>query len=199
MKRTFSITLVLLLLLTGCNSSKKEIANLEKQMNEAMAKLAKEYNDDDSDIKAEFIDGDESLELSWNGKTMTASYDLHFKDLLSDNPTSYADGLLISMVVYQDGIERVTRMEFTYKGVSFHTIPFTSNKIGEKGMAVAGFSVNDESTRECLYLLSNLAAEVEGKICTNKGSIEIPLGDILGLAGFVQSYITNGGELEPPK
>ena len=136
------------------------------------------------------------VNLSWKCKTLTASYKLYFKDLLSDNPTSYAKDFLISMVIFKEGVTEISRLEFVYEGITFKAIPFTSETIDEKGVALAAFNASNETTISCFNMLSNLSGLVTGKICTNKGAINIPLDDVFNLRGMARSYVIDGGKFE---
>ena len=90
------------------------------------------------------------INLSWKCETLTASYDLHFVDLLTENPTSYADGFRISMVPYIKGVTKIDLLEFDYEGIKYKMLPVTSHTIDDRGVAMAGFLLSNDATVECL-------------------------------------------------
>ena len=190
------ITLLVALFTIAACSRVKDSAILKEKEREALEKIVSDYNDDDSNIKAEYDEERQCIELSWKCETLTAIYDLYFKDLLTDNPTSYADGFRISMVLYYKGVTKIDRLEFNYEGIKYKMLPVTSQTIDDRGVAMAGFLLSDDATVECLKMLSNLSGLVTGKIHTNKGPIDIPLNDVFTLRGMARSYVINDGKFE---
>lgn len=183
----------------ACTSN---VSNTYQQEAEKLSELLKNYMDnydDSSDIKAEYDEERQCIELSWKCKTLTASYDLHFKDLLTDNPTSYADGFRISMVLFYKGITKIGMLEFDYEGTKYKMLPLTSETIDDRGVVMAGFLPSNDANAECLYMLSNLSGLVTGKIHTNKGPIDIPLEDVFNLRGMARNYVIDGGKFESEK
>lgn len=178
---------------TGNNS------NTYQQEAEKLSELLENYManyDDSSDIKAEYNKEDGCICLSWKSETLTASYDIHFKDILSDNPTSYAEGFRISMIVRREGATQITKLEFVYEGIPFKMIPYSSDAIGDGGLVMAAFLQSDKSTKDCFKMLSNLSGVVTGKIYTDNGTIDMPLNDVFNLRGMARSYVINGGTFE---
>ncbi len=180
----------------GCNSNSNSndsgVCSVPDEKIDAFAQTIVEgYS---GEIKAEYDKSNQRIDLSWKCKTMTVSYHLLFKDLLTDNPTTYADGFLISSTLFAKGVTEIKRMEFKYEGITFNAVPFCSETIDERGAALAGFSSSDKENTECFKMLSNLSGVVTGKFITNKGEIEIPLNDVFNLRGMARSYIIDGGE-----
>lgn len=191
-----TITLLVALLMIAACSRVNDSAILKEKEREALEKIVSDYNDDDSNIKAEYNEEKQCIELSWKCETLTAIYDLYFNDLLTDNPTSYADGFRISMVLFYKGVTQIDMLEFNYEGIKFKMLPVMSHTIDDEGVVMAGFLLSDDSTVECLKMLSNLSGLVTGKIHTNKGAIDIPLNDVFNLRGMARSYIIDGGKFE---
>lgn len=191
-----TITLLVALLMFAACSRLQDSSELREKEREALEKIVSDYNDDDSDIEAEYDEKKQCIKLSWKCETLTASYDLHFRDLLSEKPTSYADGFRISMVLFYKGVTKIDMLEFNYEGIKFKVFPFVSEKIDDKGIAMAGFHASDDSSVECFKMLSNLSGLVTGKIHTNKGPIDIPLKDVFNLRGMARSYVIDGGKFE---
>ncbi|MBO4550791.1 MAG: hypothetical protein J5733_08675, partial [Bacteroidaceae bacterium] len=67
----------------------------EQAIKEFMEAYAKDHTDADDDITAEYNEESDCIHMKWKGKMMTISYDLRFKDILTDNPQSYAEDFLI--------------------------------------------------------------------------------------------------------
>lgn len=183
------------LMITACTRL-QDSTKLEEKNREALEKIVNDYNGKDSDIKAEYNEEKQCINLSWKCETLTASYDLHLVDLLTENPTSYADGFGISMVLFIKGVTKIDMLEFNYEGIKYKMLPFTSHTIDDRGVTMAGFHASDDSSVECFKMLSSLSGLVTGKIHTNKGSIDIPLNDVYNLRGMARSYIMDGGKFE---
>ena len=194
MKKIILFALVVFIMAACSNNQDK--AKQEQQEREALEKIVEKYNEDDSDISAEYDEDERCINLSWKCETFTASYDLHFNDLLTENPTSYADGFCISMVLFIRGVTKIDMLEFNYEGIKYKVFPFAAETIDDRGITMAGFSTREESTKECLKMLSNLDGLVTGKIYTNKGPIDMPLNDVLNLRSMAHSYIMDGGKFE---
>ena len=177
-------------------TKKQNITELKQREREALENIIEKYNDQDSDISAEYDEEKQCINLSWQGETLTTSYNLHFRDLLTENPTSYADGFIISMVAFQKGVTDIVKLQFVFEGITFDMIPLYSNTIDDRGIAMAGFGIHDESTKKCLGLLSHLASPVPAKIYTNMGTFKLPDEDILSLMSMTRSYIMDGGKFE---
>ena len=190
-----AIILLAALLIAACTHvpDSKELREKER---EALEKIVSGYNDDNSNIKAEYDEENHCIELSWKCKTLTAMYDLHFTDLLTSNPTSYADGFKISMVLLYKGITKIDKLEFDYEGIKYKMFPIISETIDESGAVLAYFSPIDDASVECFKMLSNLSGLVIGKIHTNKGPVDMPLDDVFNLRGMARSYIMDGGKFE---
>lgn len=191
-----AITLLAVFFLIAACTHVQDSSELKEKEREALEKIVSGYNDDDSDIKAEYDEKNQCINLSWKCETLTASYDLHFKDLLTENPTSYADGFRISMALFVKGVTQIDMLEFNFEGIKFKVLPFVSNTIDDRGVAMAGFRASDDSSVECFKMLSNLSGLVTGKIHTNKGPIDIPLNDVFNLRGMARSYVMDGGKFE---
>jgi hypothetical protein len=174
----------------------QDSSKLGEEEREALEKIVCNYNDKDSGIKAEYDEKNNCINLSWQGETLTTSYNLHFRDLLTENPTSYADGFIISMVAFQKGVTDIVKLQFVLEGITFDMIPLYSNTIDDRGITMAGFGIHDESTKKCLGLLSHLASPVPAKIYTNMGTFKLPDEDILSLMSMTRSYIMDGGKFE---
>lgn len=190
------ITLLVTFFIIAACAHVQDSAKLQEKEREALEKIISDYNDEDSNIKAEYNEENQCLNLSWKGETITSCYDLHFKDLLTDNPTTYADGFVISMVTFQKGVTEITSLQFVFDGVKFDMTPQYSKTIDDRGITMAGFSIHDESTKKSLNVLSHLESPVTAEICTNKGTFRLPDEDVLSLMGMARSYIMDGGTFE---
>lgn len=191
-----AITLMAAFFMLAACSRVQDSSKLKEKEREALEKIVSDYNDEDSDIKAEYDEKNNCISLSWKCETLTASYDLHFWNLLSEKPTSYADGFRISVVLFYKGVTKIDMLEFNYEGIKFKVFPFVSETIDDRGIAMAGFHASDDSSVECFKMLSNLSGLVTGKIHTNKGPIDIPLNDVFNLRGMARNYIIDGGKFE---
>ena len=194
MKKTLCL-LVVLFMIAACTRV-QDSSELGEKEREALEKIVSDYNDDDSDIKAEYDEKKQCINLSWKGETLTTSYDLHFRGLLTENPTSYADGFIISMVTFQKGVTDITKLQFVFESIKFDMIPMYSNTIDDRGIAMAGFSIRDEPTKKCLELLSHLESPITAKIYTNKGTFRLPDEDVVSLMSMTRSYVSDGGKFE---
>jgi len=191
-----TITLLVALLMIAACSRVNDSAILKEKEREALEKIVSDYNDEDSDIKAEYDEERDCIHMKWKCKMFNVSYDIRFKDLLTENPTSYADGFMISMVLFFKGVTQIDRLEFVYEGIKYKMLPYTSETLNEKGVAMAGFLMSDKTSVECLKMLSVLSGVVTGKIYTNKGPIDIPLDDVYNLRGMARSYVIDGGTFD---
>ena len=190
------ILIAVVFALSACTNKGETPQTPNDTEREALEKIVSDYNDDDSDIKAEYDEKKQCINLSWKGETLTTSYDLHFRDLLTENPTSYADGFIISMVTFQKGVTDITKLQFVFEGIKFDVIPMYSNTIDDRGIAMAGFSIRDEPTKKCLELLSHLESPITAKIYTNKGTFRLPDEDVVSLMSMTRSYVMDGGKFE---
>lgn len=181
-------------IMIGCNSNSNDNSRRSIQDGKIDAIAQTIVKDYDGEIKAEYDKKNQRINITWKCKTMTVSYHLLFKDLLTDNPTTYADGFSISSVLFVKGVTEIKRMEFKYEGITFNAVPFCSETIDERGVAMAGFNSSDKENTECFKMLSNLSGVVTGKIITNNGDIPIPLNDVFTLRGIARSYLIDGGE-----
>lgn len=181
------------LLMVGCSSKTGTQGQDLQQIKEAIA----QYGIDTLGISANYDVEKQTIAMSQKGKLMTVSYDVHFVDLLGENPTSYADGFLISMVVPRKKESSISCMEVIMEGVKYEVSPLTAEPIGDNYFVV-GFSLRENSFRECMKLLAPLGggAEVSARLHTDKGYIDIPFDDILNLKAMLFSYKTYGGKFE---
>lgn len=188
------ILIAVVFALSACTNKGETPQTPNDTEREALEKIASDYNS--SNIKAEYDEKGHYIILSWKCETLTASYNLHFKDLLTENPTSYADGFRISMVLFIKGVTKIDMLEFNYEGIKYKALPYVSETIDERGIAMAGFFPSNDTSIECFKMLSNLSGLVTGKIHTNKGPINIPLDDVYNLRGMARSYVMDGGKFE---
>lgn len=171
------------------NTYQKEAEKLSELLENYMANY-----DDSSDIKAEYNKEDGCIDMSWKGKMLNVSYELRFKDLLTDNPQSYAEDFTITMVLFQEGINSVTGLVFDTGGVAFNVTPFVVTPCDE--FTVVGFTNAEESFIKAMNYLSVPQHNVTVWLNTNKGKIDIPLYETINLQGMAISYKINGGTFE---
>lgn len=186
--------LIVPFLIASCTG--KDTQQQEQAIKEFMESYAKEHTDPDDDLTAEYDEERDCIHMKWKCKMFNVSYDIRFKDLLTENPTSYADGFMISMVLFFKGVTQIDRLEFVYEGIKYKMLPCTSETLNEKGVAMAGFLMSDKTSVECLKMLSVLSGVVTGKIYTNKGPIDIPIDDVYNLRGMARSYVIDGGTFD---
>ena len=129
------------------------------------------------------------------GDMMNVSYKLFFKDLLTDNPQSYAEGFIISMVLLTDKIKSVSDLELTISGVKCKIIPHLKEQLSDKVVAL-GFSDLDESFCKNMEILAHTVSPASAVLNTNIGRIEIPDKDVFNLQTMAHSYILDGGKFE---
>jgi hypothetical protein len=181
------------LLLIGC-SKEKDVQQTEQAIKELMESYAKEHTRADDDIIAEYDEAQDEINITYKGKMMRVCYALRFKDLLTDNPQSYAERFLISMVLFDSRIKNVSDIEFKIEGISFKMNPYSVKPIG-KYLSV-GFTRSEESFCKTMDILSHPHGILDAWLNTNIGKIEIPLYDITNLQAMALSYRLDGGTFE---
>lgn len=174
------------------NTYQKEAEKLSELLENYMANY-----DDSSDIKAEYNKEDGCIDMSWKGKMLNASYELRFKDLLTDNPQSYAEDFTIYAVLFDTTINVVRDMEFSIHGVSFKVKPSMMEHY-DKFIAL-GFTSSDELFTKTLELLSHQSGVVDAWLNTNRGKIEIPFYDVTNIQAMAINYRLDGGKFEREK
>lgn len=192
MKKT-TILIAAAFLILGCTGNNPQ--QEEKAVREFMESYSKAHTDEGG-VSATYDEERNCIDMSMKGDMINISYQVHFKDLLTENPTSYAESFLISMVVIQKDVTDITGLEFVYEGIKFEALPFHYETLDKKGIATAGFSAEDESTRKCLDMLSKISYIKDAFYRTNKGTFRIPSEDITNLQAMARSYILDGGKFE---
>lgn len=189
-----TITLLVALLMIAACSRVNDSAILKEKEREVLEKIVSDYNDEDSDIKAEYNKEDGCIDMSWKGKMLNVSYELRFKDLLTDNPQSYAEDFTIYAVLFDTTINVVRDMEFSIHGVSFKVKPSMMEHY-DKFIAL-GFTSSDELFTKTLELLSHQSGVVDAWLNTNRGKIEIPFYDITNIQAMAINYRLDGGKFD---
>ena len=185
--------IIVMLLITACTGS-KDTQQTEQAIKELMESYAKEHTRADDDIIAEYDEEQDEIDITYKGKMMNVCYALRFKALLTDNPQSYAERFLISMVLFDSRIKSVSDIEFKIEGISFKMIPHSVKPIG-KYLSVS-FTCSEESFCKTMDILSHPHAILDAWLNTNIGKIEIPLYDITNLQAMALSYRLDGGKFE---
>ena len=127
---------------------------------------------------------------------MTVSYDLRLKDIFTEEPQSYAEDFLISIVLFDSSIKNVSDMEFKIEGFCFKIVPFSVKPIGKFLSVGFGLSHIEEPFNETMKLLAQSHGLVEAWLNTNKGKIEVPFYDVTNLQAMALSYRLDGGKFE---
>jgi hypothetical protein len=190
------LLLIAAILLAACNRS-NNTEQTEQAIKEIMSSYAKVYDDRDRDITAVYDEKEDCIDLKWKGEMMNVSYKLFFKDLLTDNPQSYADKFIIVIILPATEIKSVSDMELTISGVKCKITPCLNELLGEK-IVTLGFSDLEESFCKYMDILGRITSPVSAVLNTNKGKIEIPFNDMVNLQAMAHSYILDGGTFTQP-
>ena len=192
--RNFAIVIAVALLIAGC-ASKSDISQLQDYMSQI--KIGLSQNDiDTTDIECVYNKEKDCIELSYKGELMTVSYDIHFKDLSSENPKSEASGFITSMVVPRQNEKTISHMELMIGNSKYVIIPTVVEPIGDNFFTV-GFTLSEESFRVCMELLTySKDAIVEARLRSDIDYIRIPVSDMFNLRSMATSYKLDGGKFE---
>jgi len=189
MKKFAFIAALIFASCTGGNDTQKT----EQAIDELMEAYAKERTKPYDDITAEYDKKEDCLSIEMDGKMLNACYEVYYKDLLTDNPSSYAKSFLISMVLFDPEVKMVYNMEFKIDGISFKASPSMVNKYNNS--IALGFS-SGESYYKAIELISHINVNADIWLNTNKGKIEIPYHDVTNLQAMAISYRMDGGTFE---
>lgn len=182
-------------LIAGC-ASKSDTAQLQDYISKIKSSLVQ--NDiDTTDIECVYSEEKDCIELSYKGERMTVSYDINFKDLLSENPKTEASGFIISMVVPRLQKEKtISHLELIIGNNKYTVMPFVVESLGDDYFVV-GFSNAEESFRVCMELLTfSNDAIVEARLRSDIGYVRIPVSDVFNLRSMAISYKLDGGKFE---
>lgn len=199
MKR-LTIIIASVALIVGCSSeTDTQLHDTSQHPQNMIAQIKNNLNRntiDTTKVKCEYNKKENCVEVSWKGKLMTISYDVYSKDIFGDGSNSRADGFIISMVLFNTGAKSVSCMEIKTLERSYLISPMEVNPVSDVIVAV-GFGLSEESFRICMELLaSSKRAIIAAKLHTDKGIIDIPVGDAINLKDMARSYINDGGKFE---